>query len=324
MAKIAYLIQAHHEPELCLRLIDGLDNPQNTFFIHWDKKSELDCKKFKRLIENRNNIHIYSEYKMFWMGYSLVAATILLMRKALELEPQADYLVLMSGQDYAIKSANEINEFYSNSQSDYISLNKLAAMGSEFLKKTDYHHFLESDYWNPKSPQKNNILFKLYFGIYMKKITKWLPKRKMYQNWTPFFGSQWFSFTYQTSKFIIDFIDKNPDYVKFMKTVEAPDEIFFQTIIGNTKLFENIGEIESYKQHTNNLTNNNKYIYKWGSLKFMDWESPNRAKPATLDMRDYDALTNSHFLFCRKVSEKDPKSKELLDQLDIFLGKKNI
>ncbi len=256
---------------------------------------------------------------MFWLGYSLVAATIFLMRKAITSLHQPDYLILLSGQDYPIKTKKQINDFYSNTTLDYISLNKLTAMGTEFTKKTAYFHFLENRFWNPKSKVKIDFLYKIYFGLYVNRLMKWMPKRKMFKNWTPYFGSQWFSLTLNTSKEILRFIDQNPDYVKFMKNVEAPDEIFFQTIIGNTTLIENLSELEAFKKFTFNLKNNEKFIYKWGSLKYMDWESPNRAKPATLDMRDYDVLVSSHFLFCRKVSERDQKSKELIDKLDKFL-----
>jgi hypothetical protein len=53
-------------------------------------------------------------------------------------------------------------------------------------------------------------------------------------------------------------------------------------------------------------------------LRYMDWESLDRAKPAILDMRDHDKLKYSHFLFCRKVSMTNPQSLELLNHIDTF------
>jgi hypothetical protein len=163
MTQIAYLIHAHNEPELCLRLINKLQSEQSLFFIHWDRKSNFSYLKFKELTQGIKNVQIFSEFEMFWMGYSLVDATLFLMKRALEYSNQIKYFVLLSGQDYPIKPITEINHFFDNNNKDFISLNKLKDLGSDFMVKTESHHFLENNLWNPKSNSRNQLLYRLYF-----------------------------------------------------------------------------------------------------------------------------------------------------------------
>lgn len=308
MPKIAFLIQAHNEPELCIKLIHQLNHEDSLFFIHWDSKFKKEGETVEKEFTNHKNVFFYSEFEMFWMGISQVKATLLLLKNALL--HKFDYCVLLSGQDYPIKPTKDIFEFFEKEKCNFISLNYLKSMGPNFPQKVENYHFLESNLWNPKSSTKNNLMFKIYFSVYLKYVRHWFPKRKMWKNWTPYFGSQWFAFTYNTCKQIIDFVEKNPDYTKFMSTTESPDEMFFHTIIGNTDLISTIKEFDDFKQKTS------KYNYIWGSLRFMDWESPNRAKPALLDMRDFEKLKETHFLFCRKVSLKNPDSNALINAID--------
>lgn len=316
MSRIVYLIQAHHEPDLCIRLIERLQGPNAAFFIHWDQKSESEAAKVIQYASSQNNVHLFSEFKMYWMGYSLVGATILLMQKAIESGFDFKYAVLLSGQDYPIKSKENIHGFFDQHSRDFISFNRLDRLGNKYLRKIESHHFLENSLWNPKSTTKNKWLHKLYFGGYYGRLIKYLPKRKMYNGWTAYFGSQWFAFTQNTVSHILDYLAHNPQYVSFMKTVEAPDEIFFQTLLGNTALRGNISEIEDHDAFVQENPEPKPYLYHWGSLHFMDWESPDRAKPALLDSRDFNSLKHSNLLFCRKVTLKEQSATQLLDTLD--------
>jgi hypothetical protein len=317
---ITYIILAHHKPELLFKLIEKLNHDKVNFLIHWDKNSKCDFKKVQQFCSSYKNCKVYCKYPVQWMGFSIIKSTLLLMRESIK-HSYSKYYVLMSGQDYPIKPLNTILKFFEDNNRNFISLNYLSDLGKSFRDKVDYYHFLDFPLWNPKSKHRNFFFYKIYFSLFVKRIQKLFPKRRMYKNFIPYFGSQWFALTYETVRDILKFVDENPGYSKFMKYVESPDEVFFHTIIGNTNhLRSNVMEIEDFDKWSELPNKVPPFVYKWGSLRYMDWESPNREKPAVLDMRDFDNLKKSHLLFCRKIDER---SNELINCLDVFLETNN-
>jgi len=57
-SKIAYLIQAHEDPENLLRMINALDD-NNDFFVHIDKKANID--PFCQLLKAKNNVFLMED-----------------------------------------------------------------------------------------------------------------------------------------------------------------------------------------------------------------------------------------------------------------------
>ena len=51
----------------------------------------------------------------------------------------------------------------------------------------------------------------------------------------PYSGSTWWALTREASKYIVDFVERNPRYTKFFQDTFAADEAFFQTILGNSQ-----------------------------------------------------------------------------------------
>ena len=75
-----------------------------------------------------------------------------------------------------------------------------------------------------------------------------------------YYGSAWFSITGDCMKFILSYIENNKKYIEFFKNSIYPDEMFFQTIIMNSK-------------YSKSIVNNN--------LRYIDW-SEKKASPKTL------------------------------------------
>ncbi len=315
---IAYLILAHNQPGLLIREVERLTGDNVYFFIHVDKKSKDNFDYLTRHFAGCPNVKVVSVVPIFWMGFNMVRATILLLRMAASAGKDIKYYVLLSGQDYPIKSNHYINDFFDRHSCDFISYNALAYMPESFRNKVAYYHFMDNARYNPRSPSKSPMLVKLYYGLH-RRIDKYLPKRKFYKGYTPFFGSQWFALTAGTVQYIFDFLEKNRGYPAFMKYAEGPDEIFFQTIIMNSDRGTNVYDYNRYMEWLKTRKDGEIFVHEYSSLRFMDWSEQLLVKPATLDMSYYDTLAVSKELFARKVDEK--KSAELLDKIDTNLLK---
>ena len=46
MSRHAYMIMAHHRPDLLQHLLDALDDERNVIIVHIDKKSRMQDKDF--------------------------------------------------------------------------------------------------------------------------------------------------------------------------------------------------------------------------------------------------------------------------------------
>jgi hypothetical protein len=88
--KIAYLLLAHHHPLHLTRLISALETEHADIFLHIDKKSQdMICPPLK------NNITlIKNTVKVNWGGFSVVQATLNLMKEA-SASGEYDYFILL-------------------------------------------------------------------------------------------------------------------------------------------------------------------------------------------------------------------------------------
>ena len=78
--KIAYLILAHRNPRLIARTIEALSCEDLAFFVHIDKKSNLDEFLF---IKAKNLLFTEQRIPVDWAEYSMVEAILILIQQAL-------------------------------------------------------------------------------------------------------------------------------------------------------------------------------------------------------------------------------------------------
>jgi hypothetical protein len=87
------------------------DNSQTSVFLHVDRKSTM-MQELSQLLAGAARVYFTPRrVPVYWGGYSLVQATLELMRQSMA---QGDYdrFVLMQGADYPIKSSAEIDQFF--------------------------------------------------------------------------------------------------------------------------------------------------------------------------------------------------------------------
>jgi len=271
--KIAYIILAHKLPEQLVRLVKKLYTDTSSFLIHVDKKT--DNETYQKMVDplcDYKNVGFLKRHVNNWGAFGHVKA-------ALKLE--FDYAILLTGQDYPIKSNTYIHQFLEDSgQRSYLE-----------------YFSLPNEIWANENGGMDRINFwYLYFLGRPHKILSrsYLPSHKLPGDFKVFGGRSNWCLTRDCIVYIDKYLRRNDRVVKFFKHAGLPDEIFFQTILLNSHF-------------KSQLVNDN--------LKYVDW-SDLLAHPAILLTRDYEKLIDSTSLFARKFDETvDANILEMIDRV---------
>ena len=223
--KIAYLILVHNTPKHLQRLITALSSGSSSFFIHLDKKSNID----DFLGIKGNNVHFTRKrVPVFWGDFSIVEATLILLRTALADRCNFDRFVLLSGADYPLRSASYIEQFFeSNPNKEFINL---VAMPSEVAGKPIAR--LTTYKLRPGDRTISKVIRKVLMRVGV------LPRKRDYKTYlgdlAPYGGSAWWALSREACDFILTFVKNEIQVVDFFKNTICSDESFFQTILGNS------------------------------------------------------------------------------------------
>jgi hypothetical protein len=287
----AYLIMAHKDPKQLYRLISRLIDGSSEFFIHIDKKAIFD--QFEILKELGDVVHFTERFDSKWGSYGTIKPYLAGMEAVKNSPKKFDRIILLSGQDYPIKSNEEINSFFENSAY------------SVFID-----HFPIPNYKKWPGSDRGGLyrVDKYYFGTKwheflrsktMNLLSRYIPvlRRKMPNGMKPYTGQTWWILDMYALNYILDYNEKHPEYLAFHKNTFVADELFIQMVIGNStdqKLKESIENSER---------------------RFTIWEKANSAHPKILRLSDFDAIANADDLFARKFDENvDAEILEMIDR----------
>jgi len=288
--KQAILITAYKDIDKLEILINQFDN-DFSFYIHIDKKSQIPTNHIESLNKIATVKVVSRKYSINWAGFNHTKAILHLTEEALK-NKNIEYIHLISGQDYPIKSSNQIKDFLrSNRGSEFIENFKLpyekwADHGG--LDRINYYRFY--DYLNAQSKNQKrilNIIVKIQKIFNFKRSRKNLPKN-IYGGWA------WFTLTRECMQYITDYTKENPKYFKRYEYTSAACEIYFHTIIMNSTFSKNV-------------VNND--------LRYIKWEG-NKPNPEILNKKHYHNMIKSDALFTRKIDYTI--SEKLLKKLDIY------
>lgn len=289
---ISYLVLAHHSPPLLRRMMAQLDGPDVRFFIHIDRKSEFGPFKWA-LSEFEDPLpRLYHRIDTRWGEYSLVEASLFLLREALEHAPGTDRFVLLSGQSYPIKTREQIEtSLYEADSTTYIDC---APLPAHLRHRIDRHYFSIRGWQRVYPPFKAPRTARERFlnGIFGRCFR--MP-RAFPAGLTPFYGSQWWCMSRKTAGYVIEFVKERPDFVRHQKHSHVPDEMFFQTILGNAA--EGLDDAIIRR-----------------SLHLAIWKGDDQPSPAVLGEEHFDRLRSSDCLFARKFDIT--QGADVLDRVD--------
>ena len=231
--KIAYLILAHENPTHLRRLIRALRTPWTRFYVHVDRKVPEGL--FDGLRDEAQTELIPDRVSACWGGFSLVQATLNLMSAAACDPEPADWYVLLSGADYPIRSNDEIRDYLQRSNAEHIGFMPMPSPdGRKPLARLETVYFEKAR--GKHKPvrvlltQTNRFLERFYKRNY----------RKALGDLVPYTGSQWWALSRDAVQYILDFVARRRDLMRFYKRSLIPDEMFFQTVLGNSRFRKRI------------------------------------------------------------------------------------
>ncbi len=277
--KICYLILAHNNFRHLDRLIEALYRSDDCFYIHIDKKSDVNY------MPEYTNVHIIPQHiDIKWGGYSMIEASLALLRYGVSHFSDADYYILLSGVDYPIRSKQFLLDLLQQKK-EYIDL---APVPVPFKPVERYQYY----YFNF---ERRNL--KLYNPKFLLEVLLKKLNVKRTAPFTVYAGTQWFALTRECVDYILKTIDEDKRYIEFFKHTLVPDEAFFQTIIGNSPFLDNVAS----------------------SLTYTDWEVA--VPPAVIEERHVDFLKD-HIEFNDEYGKRFPYfARKFTDNSEAVLEK---
>ena len=279
--KLAYIISAYKYPEQLIRLIDRLATDDAHFLVHVDKRTDgLTYRAMVTGTERYASVRFLKRHTCYWGGFGHVAATLEGIRELVRNEIEYEYAILLTGQDYPIKSNAHLQRYLH------------AGRGQLFLEYFPLPH----PEWKYRGMDRIEGWHWHVRGRYYRLVPgpRFPFRRRFPRGLRPFGGSSYWCLTRDSLDFVDRWTKDHPRYVEFFKRVEVPDELFFQTIILNSEFRERV-------QNDN--------------LRHVEWRDPESGSPAILGAADYPTLARSPKLFARKFDMTvDAAVLELIDR----------
>jgi len=278
--KIAHLIMAHKNPEQLGRLLSALQHEDFYFFIHLDSK--CDPKDYEQLA-NRPRVQFTARrFAVRWASYRFTNAIIECTRDILNSGQAFDFVNLLSGQDYPIKPAATIRDFFARHK------------GYSFLSFEGE----DSAWWqHAKSRiEKYHTTYFQFKGQYalQRLVNKVLPRRRFPLPYALYGGSDgsWWTLDAACARYLVNFMDEHRKLRWFSMFTWGSDEFLIATVLMNSTFKSSI------------INENYRYI---------DW-SEGGANPKLLTADDFPKLAHAHKLFARKFdADSDHRVLNLLD-----------
>jgi hypothetical protein len=281
--KMAHLIMAFKDPIQIERLVKRLSHEGFDFYIHVDQK--IDIQPFLYLGDMARVNFCDRRFLIRWGAYSFNNAIIESCKDILLLDSSYDFINVMSGQEYPIKPAQYIYNFFNSH------------IGYSFLSYEEFG----TEWWNIHKERvekysMNDFAFK---GRYLVQsfLNFILPKRKFPFKYKLYGGNccTWWTLSRESIEYVINFWNKNSSLRFFAKFTHVGDEFIIATIIMNS----------SFKDK---VVNNN--------FRYIDW-TEGGPHPKILTAADFNSLMKSNKFFARKFDVRQDTS--ILDKLDTIL-----
>jgi len=279
--RIANIIIAHKNPAQLERLIRKMQHEMFDFYIHIDKK--IDIENFLYLKQIKGVHFIHHRVVCNWGGHSTLEAMLNSLKEVLSNDQRYSFYNLLSAQDYPLKKNQELYDFLANNSKKSFVF---------------YETEEQSDWWSNaiQRYQKYHLTDFNFFGRYLMErvMNKVLPLRKFPLSLKLYGGSKasWWTLNHECATYLAEFFNQKNGLNKFLKFCWGTDEFVIPTVLLNSPLKDQI------------VNDNLRYIH------FPE----GKANPKILELEDLTLMLNSNMFFARKFDT--PASDGLLNQID--------
>lgn len=220
--RVAYVVSAYKYPNQFERLLRRLVGPGVTFTVHVDRKTNRH--DYNEMIARTRDldVHFLPRHVCHWGGWGHVRATLKGIERLIVDEIPFDYLSLLTGQDYPLRSPTAIADALG------------AADGRSFMS---WWPFPRSQWGNRGGADR----YEDWHAISYRRAHVAVPLRRSVPcGLTPYGGSPYWCLSRILVEYVHGFVQENPAYVLFFQHVFIPDELFFQSIVINSALSDTV------------------------------------------------------------------------------------
>jgi len=207
--KLAYLVTAHKHPRQFLRLLRAIHHPGNTYVLHVCARSSPEMHAAARdFAAAHRNCHVIPGQRVNWGSWRLAQAQIRQVAEALRVAGDWDYCLNLSGQDYPLKTNDQIAADLAAGPAgaNYLEVLDFDKAGVNPRKRLEY-------YWAPWRGR----MIKLF-------RRRRPPKFKVY------WGSNYFALTRPACEHLAN-SQITHDMLRFFRFTLCADEMVFQNAI---------------------------------------------------------------------------------------------
>ncbi len=255
---------------------------------------------FKAAMAGRPDVHMVEDISINWGRFSVTEANIRGLQVLFDRDVQFDYVFSISGQDYPLVGAANLHRVLKE------------AKGFSFLEHYPFpvEAWIDGGIgriysWNIFLPgrrvvqiPKATVTRRRALGLIYRFLGVFVPRRGPLPNgMRPFGGSMHWILSREAAAYVQDFLRSHPDYTRRFRFTLISDEIFFQTILANSRL-------------CTKLINSDQ--------RYLRWSQKDAPSPEVLTMKDLPVIRKCGMLFARKFdSQVDPS---ILDAIDTLAG----
>ena len=221
-ARIAYVVSAYKLPHQLERLLRRLVGPGVTFTVHVDRKTRR--RDYEEMVTRTRDldVHFLPRHICHWGGWGHVRATLKGIDRLVDDEVPFDYLALLTGQDYALRSQAAT----------------AAALGAAGGRSFMSWWPLPRSQWGARGGRDR---YEDWHAITYRRAHLALPlRRSLPLGLTPYGGSPYWCLSRSLIEYVRGFVYENPTFVRFFEHVFIPDELFFQTIVTNSAFADTV------------------------------------------------------------------------------------
>jgi hypothetical protein len=232
MTRLAYVVSAYKLPHQLERMLRRLDGPGVTFTVHVDRKTKR--RVYEEMVARTRDLDVQflARHTCHWGGWGHVRATLKGIDRLVADDVRFDYLALLTGQDYPLRSPVAI----------------AAVLGAVDTRSFMSWWPLPRSQWGPRGGRER---YEDWHVITYNRAHLALPlRRSLPLGLIPYGGSPYWCLSRELVHYVQGFVLENPAFVRFFEHVFVPDELFFQTIVINSPF-------------ANSVENDN--------LRYLDW-----------------------------------------------------
>lgn len=273
---ICYIVLLHHKFDQAVRMIRCLSGLNIVFVVHVDASvAQIQYRQLKTDLTPYNVIFAKRE-RAKWGSYKAVRAIGSCIQSLISSGAPFDRCVLISGQDYPIRSNEDIISFFrANPKDEFIEAFPLDISVAKDKSWTPYYRFMRKHVWIGN--RKRTIPF----------------LRNRQPDFPLFHGSTWWALTREPIIHINNELSSDGKFCKFFKTGFLVDEAFIPTLLMNSPFAASIVGRD---------------------VVFAEWTPTSGPHPKVLLASDFERLISSNDLFARKFDAAiDVKILDMLD-----------